>query len=80
MVSCRLVRSLAAVGTIAIEKELKISVAMHAAGFIGGLTIPIEEMPDYDRDSPQKFMNLYKQRFEELQELLTQKPDPPPHK
>jgi len=74
------VRSLAAVGTIAIEKELEFSVAREAVWFIEGLTISIEEIPDYDHDSPQKFMNLYKQRFEKLRELRTQKPDRPPHK
>jgi hypothetical protein len=58
------VRSLVAVGTIAIEKKLKFSVAEEAAWFIDGLTISSEEIPDYD--SPQKFMNLYKQRLEEL--------------
>ncbi|MEA3282940.1 MAG: DUF2254 family protein [Euryarchaeota archaeon] len=72
------VRSLGAVGTIAIEKEHKFSVAEEAAWFIGGLTISIEEIPDHD--SPKKFMNLYKQRLEELRELRTQKPDRPPHK
>lgn len=61
------VRSLGAVGTIAIEKELKFSIAREAAWFIDGLTISIEEIPDHD--SPQKFMNLYKQRLEELREL-----------
>jgi hypothetical protein len=69
------VRSLAAVGTIAIEKELKFSVAREAARFIDELTISSEVIPD--DDSPQKFMNLCKQRLEELR---TQKQDRPPHK
>jgi len=72
------VRSLGAIGTIVIEKELKFYVAEEAAWFIDGLTISIEEIPDHD--SPQKFMNLYKQRLEELRELRTQKPDRLPHK
>jgi len=72
------VRSLGAVGTIAIEKELKFSIAEEAAWFLDELTISSEEIPDHD--SPQKFMNLYKQRLVELRELRTQKPDRPPHK
>jgi hypothetical protein len=81
------VKSLGAVGTTAIEKELKFFVAAGAAQSLSELTITSEEIvktaiqeleqEEPDHDSFQKFMNLCKQRLEELR---AQKPDRPPHK